>query len=423
MVAMLFMLQTWCDMDIFLNPINTPGWMIGALLVLYLVFPTCCRIITATSDIRTLWYTSGWFYFLTFIGAATKAGYVLGSPFNFLYQLSFKAHFAEFMFGITIGWIFIKTLETRKEKYVYLNKYGAVVGIGLLLSIFIFIDPYFYASVGVDNFMHVWSCNGLLSPLFAMIIWSLSSGEAVVFQSLLSSNILNYLGSISYGIYILQTMSFEIVKHLTDDITLYKLYFLPVLLINAVIAYHVFELPLAHVIIIGFKNTKRYLGLQLSVSATKHERINGQIEPTLDSFYLSSAVQYASDRMPVMFKLMLYYGGMTSMIVAYALTLIFALEGSSNLIRLDRNTSLGQLFEVGKWFVIIGVPATVCTLIGQYGWCPWNRGSHAICRSVIPPLDELLNRFQNRVFFRIVTRGTHPLLGKYFFFSLPSSYR
>ena len=60
--------------------------------------------------------------------------------------------------------------------------------------------------------------------------------------------------------------------------------------------------------------------------------------------------------------------------------------------------------------VLVGFPATVCTLIGQYGWCPWNRGSQSLLREIVPSLEKLKEKFQNRVFFRIVTRGSHPLL-------------
>jgi hypothetical protein len=101
---------------------------------------------------------------------------------------------------------------------------------------------------------------------------------------------------------------------------------------------------------------------------------------------------------------------MTATIVLYACTLTLSLEGSSTLLRLDRNSTYGSLFENLKWLVLIGLPATACTMIGQYGWFPWNRGNSTWGRKVVPPIDELQNRFQNKMYFRIVTRGSHPLL-------------
>ena len=73
-VCMVFCVQAWSPDSIFSNPINVPGWFIGAILFLYLIFPFSCRIISATHDTVTLWYTCLWFWLITPIVAATIVG-------------------------------------------------------------------------------------------------------------------------------------------------------------------------------------------------------------------------------------------------------------------------------------------------------------------------------------------------------------
>ena len=254
------------------------------------------------------------------------------------------------------------------------------------------------------RFLNEWSKCGILTPLYGALIWSVASGNAIIFSSIFSAPLYKYLGSISFQIYILQVFAGRVTFLLFDD--WWEELYIPLLIVISAVSYHIIEGPVGDLCLAVIRTCTGKRSITLPFSK---ERAAGELEPKMDFFYLSSLVAKVLD-MPVFFKLMLYYLSMSAIIVLYICTLTLSWEGSSTLVRLNRNSNYGALFESMKWLVLIGLPATACTMIGQCGWFPWNRGPSSWGRKVVPPMDELQNRFKNKMYFRIVTRGSHPML-------------
>jgi len=96
---------------------------------------------------------------------------------------------------------------------------------------------------------------------------------------------------------------------------------------------------------------------------------------------------------------------MIGIIATYCIVVSLSLQGNSSFFVYDADSRTGKAFEGAKWSVLIGFPAVVCTVCGQFGWCPWRR-AHVL------PLATLVSAFKHRLYWRIVTRGSNPSLVK-----------
>ena len=375
-LLMLCCLQTWV-WSVFENDINTPSWTVGALLFLYLIFPPFSRIITSTTDLLTLWCTLLWFYLVTVLGSIVQTGYVVGAPYYPLYQLIFKAHFAEFAIGAVLGWIYIRH-QQEGITYKYINRFGGTATLLLFGLLYSFID------IRGNTFLVSFGANGLLSPLFSLLIWSTGSGEDVLLSGVFSSTLLKYLGEISYQIYILQAFTYR----LCSNFGIREAYF-PLLLACSSFTYHFVQEPGYNFVTSITKNT---------ASATAANSVS--VKRSFQELYMLGLSPAAKEKVLVVTYYILMLGAMT----LYVCTMVFCLEGYSPVSALRNDSAPGRLLEGFRWAVfIVCSPSYFCTFVGQIVWCPWKKRS-------LPSMSDLTQQFQHRLFFRIVTRGSHPHL-------------
>ena len=423
--------QAWfADVDMQMNWICGTGWIIGIFLVQALIFPVLCRMVTATTDITTLWWTSTWFWALTFFGALVSIEYKIGVPWHFLYQISFKTHFPEFIFGITLAWIFMKVSgDSMSQGYVYISKYGAVSGT-VILIVFLHVAPFTIdfesgpsfdlagtnkSSVAVDAstaeswaiLASHWIKYGLLLPVYGLIVWSLASKQAIMMNALFSFGGLQYFGALSSCMLSLQTVVRDFTEYMYPNN--WQLMYFPSLIVLSAIAYHFIERPMFRWLM--------YLYNTMISGQTHHaikaiERSNGEMGPKLDAWGLSSLVEKIVNEWPAFLRIIAFSIFQCSIPIYFALCSLWTLEGSSSIIRLDTHSFLGHMFHQVKWLLLIGMPVNVVGLVGAMHWCPWNRGKTSVFRENLPPLSSLISKYNNKIYVRIVTRGTHPLLVK-----------
>jgi peptidoglycan/LPS O-acetylase OafA/YrhL len=277
-------------------------------------------------------YTIGWFVALCFVGSAVQYGYVIGAPFYFLYQLVFKAHIAEFLFGVTLGWLFI---QTPRPSITWINRFGATIA-GVILALLFSTCDIKDKHVG---FLFTYSANGLLVPLHGLLIWSLANGEDILLSGILSSDTMRYLGNISFHIYILQAFVHELCRRMG-----YPAFFLPGLLALSALMYTYFEEPLADL---------AHLALKIFTSSTSRFSI--------PSMATRLANQLERSPLPKVAVLGLYYTLMFGGIVAFSVAMIFKLEGGSHVATLKKESA--SAFDNLKWVVLLGMPAVLCTLL------------------------------------------------------------
>ena len=262
-------------------------------------------------------------------------GYVIGAPFYFLYQLVFKAHIAEFLFGVTLGWMYLRAPKDKKNILsLFVSSFGATTAAAILILLFSCAD------IKSVPFMYILSANGLLAPVYGLLIWSLANGEDLLLSGVLSSGIFRFLGKISYEVYIFQACVFQFCQR-----SGYGDLFIPILVAFSVVAHLYIEVPVGDVI-----------------TSFSH-RVTANTPPTV--FSLSGFVRRVSDIIskpnhPAFAVLAVYYTVMFSVIVGYFLTMYFKLEGGSSVAALKTSSSV--YFDGMKWSVLIGVPAVLCTL-------------------------------------------------------------
>jgi hypothetical protein len=385
------------------------------LLFLYFIFPNACRIITSTTDLSTLCGLAFWFWVCTLLGTATQIGYVYGTPFSFLHQLTFKAHFAEFLFGITLGHIYT-ICQANNVKTPILTKYGATIGITTLFLL------YFLVDLRESWYAYTWMSNGMVSPILGIIMWSTANGEDWVLSGILGSSVMKYLGQVSFQIYIQQAMVHQLC--LNFDI---QQYHVPVLITLSFVLYYFAEVPLNDLVLGIWSHIEKFISpyyvfmietLKSTEKGTTDESLVPQksneaecdiAEHSALSRTTESEI-YAPIDPPMWIILSTYYLLLTCCICGYAVTVILHLEGASLIVKLSENQLSGFIYNNVKWAVLIGAPASLLTLLGQSLWCPWNRGPKAYHRHPIDSLKILTEKFQNKMYFRIVTRGMHPIL-------------
>jgi ABC-type proline/glycine betaine transport system permease subunit len=261
-------------------------------------------------------------------------GYVIGAPFYFLYQLVFKAHIAEFLFGVTLGWMYLRAPKDKNTLTRFINSFGATAAAAILILLFSCVD------IKSVPFMYILSANGLLAPVYGLLIWSLANGEDLLLSGVLSSSIFRFLGKISYEVYIFQACVFQFCQK-----SGYGNLFIPILVAFSVVAHLYIEVPVGEVI------------------ASFSYRVTTTTRPAFFSF--SAVVRRVFDFIskpnhPALAVLAVYYTVMFSVIVGYFLTMYYKLEGGSSVAKLQTSSSV--YFDGMKWSVLIGVPAVLCTL-------------------------------------------------------------
>lgn len=222
--------------------------------------------------------------------------------------------------------MYLQVIKSEKTFITDLiNKYGTSFGLLLLLLLFIFVK--------IENnlFLFTASSNGLLIPIYSVIIWGIANNNDKIIKPLLSSKILNYLGKFSYQIYILQTVSYEISSKLNLNS-----YFLIILMILSFIVYYCIGVPSLKILMYFYKKME-----------------NG-ISSNLNNFVL---LLY-NNPYPWL-AILKYYLAMSIIIISYIVVVGFSLEGSKQLLTLDAKKATGIFIIYIRWSVLIGLPAVV----------------------------------------------------------------
>ncbi|MEO6327606.1 MAG: acyltransferase [Ginsengibacter sp.] len=179
-----FLIQSWFKKYALVY--NFPAWSLSAEAFFYLIFPIVIfyfRNISLKTEIMIV--GTFWVIMQTIVIVMLSNGndYITAHPIF---------HLSTFLSGVTAGKLFRDNWYLLKRK---LNKLGFILLILIVGLMFLIYSK--------NVFFSAWYSNGLLAPVFILFIYIVALGENKIF-TLLKSKPLQYLGEISYGIYILQ---------------------------------------------------------------------------------------------------------------------------------------------------------------------------------------------------------------------------
>jgi peptidoglycan/LPS O-acetylase OafA/YrhL len=173
---------------------NFPAWSISVETFFYVVFPWIAprlaklRLRSCVMLAAALWIFSLFAPTLLYLWKGTTGAPELNDHLQMAIEFNPILRLPEFLIGILLGRFY--DLGYIPKLSSSLLSYAASLGI---LAVFAFC-PFI---------PHPLLANGLMAPLFALLIYSLAQGEGLL-ANLLSRPWLVLLGEVSYGIYILQ---------------------------------------------------------------------------------------------------------------------------------------------------------------------------------------------------------------------------
>lgn len=213
--------------------INFPGWSISVEMFLYLMFPLLVvpfrrlSLTNATVATLALWAVSGVLHVLT-----SKFLYRPNAPAIAQFILYFPPwHLNTFVFGM-LGARFIQEKQLTERPSSVLSKVLYVAGTLLFVGI-----------LTTQNQVRPYTHNGLLSPIYFMVLVGLAADRSLL-THLLAAKPLELLGNASYALYIFQWPVYLVFEQVVPDEALgngrFYLYFL-VLTLTSVASYLLFE--------------------------------------------------------------------------------------------------------------------------------------------------------------------------------------
>lgn len=226
----LLMLQSWNSKTAL--TLNFPGWSLSIEFFFYLIFPFLIVFIYKLKTRIT---------FIIFIVVWMCSQYISITQ-NYYYNP--LIHLNLFYGGIILA----KYLTESHDKIQFLkNNSNIVLFVSVLFLIII---------MGTKNLIVQYSHNGLLAPLFGLIIIGLIYSNNVITR-LFSKSLLIKLGEISYGIYILHIPTVYVVRYINDKLNkgLFDnhqnefYWYLIFLLFFCTITYYLVELPAKEMIL------------------------------------------------------------------------------------------------------------------------------------------------------------------------------
>ncbi len=225
----------------FATSINGPAWSLPVEVLFYISFPFLFNRFYKKTNLLTISLVAliVWIASQAVMFNLLYSEYYQGFPstsHNLIYYFPFM-HFNQFMIGSLAALLFLKF----KDKWA--GNYDIVI---LILTVVLYFALRFKPQF-VDYH------NGLLAPLFALIILALCFNTGF-FTKIFKHKWLLFLGEISYGVYILQKPIFGILAGVFEKLGLKGqayLYFsvsLAALLIASSLSYIYFEKPLRNAI-------------------------------------------------------------------------------------------------------------------------------------------------------------------------------
>jgi peptidoglycan/LPS O-acetylase OafA/YrhL len=174
--------------------VNYPAWSLSVEAFFYFIFPLLYFNLKRLTNRKLLIVSALAWILNIYVFVALKNE---GVPENFI-KFFPVLHVATFLTGMSFGILFIRNyvwLEEVGKKYIHTA--------AIITTIFIIYSA--YKNYNFYNYQH----NGLLSPYYLLVIYSLSLTKGTI-AKILSSKPLLFLGSISYSAYILQYPIYQI---------------------------------------------------------------------------------------------------------------------------------------------------------------------------------------------------------------------
>lgn len=187
----LFSLHSWFP-DVCLE-INFPSWSISVEIFFYLMFPLILKIINRLGNLKstiliiTVWLLSilQHYFFLENLYIPNN------SKIDHFIQFFPLWHFNTFLIGILCAKYILKQKESTSQ---YFLKPFILLSIGIIA---------FFILLGTDNIIKPYTHNGLMAPVFFLIIAGLAIDKSS-FSTFLGNKFFILLGNASYAIYLLQ---------------------------------------------------------------------------------------------------------------------------------------------------------------------------------------------------------------------------
>lgn len=223
--------------------INFPGWSISVEVFFYVLFPLFLKLVKRLNDMRAIaLIISFWLLSIVQHYMFSQHLYVPDDPSIGQFILYFPLwHLNTFLCGILCGKYIIKRKEKEPVNNAFL-KYRLLLGAGMIA---------FFATFYTDNPFRAYTHNGLLAPIFFMIVAGLALDQSILTKAL-SHRFLILLGNSSYSIYLFQWPLFiafcAVLK--TDQLApgLFYLYLLT-LIGSSILIYELFEKRMKNVIV------------------------------------------------------------------------------------------------------------------------------------------------------------------------------
>lgn len=186
-----FSLHSWFP-EICLE-INFPSWSISVELFFYLMFPVILKLIDRLGNLKssiliiTVWLLSILQHYLFIENLYIPNN----SKIDHFIQFFPLWHFSTFLMGILCAKYILKQKESAFQYYL---KPYVLLTIGIIA---------FFTILGTDNIIKPYTHNGLMSPVFFLIIAGLAIDKSSL-SIFLGNKFFILLGNTSYAIYIMQ---------------------------------------------------------------------------------------------------------------------------------------------------------------------------------------------------------------------------
>jgi len=222
----------------FINDINTPGWTIGSLFILYAIFPFAVRMLKACSPRTRLFVCMPLIFMCSIAKPLADLSINLG-VISGMARIAALASIPDFLQGINLGLLFLEHDWTHHPKIF--QKVGMSVFLAAACCLFVYVDL-----LDIPIFFQLWRPYGMLQFLWMPVIWYAAHGQDIL-STIFELPFITYLGNTSFGVYILQQLLIDY-KWKNDPFLLANKYpqilnFTILLTVMGAIGYHCIQLP------------------------------------------------------------------------------------------------------------------------------------------------------------------------------------